>query len=126
MQWTYKAMLHEVLTMKNNCIDLTSVKGVPSDLQRLMLTPESDDFFANNLYLNFGEIGQNIKILVEEFTEKKNISQKVDSIQDMKTFVENYPAFKKQSGTVNKHVILGKFQETKRPLNYILFLFWSF
>jgi len=106
MQWTYKAMLHEVLTMKNNCIDLTSVKGVPSDLQRLMLTPESDDFFANNLYLNFGEIGQNIKILVEEFTEKKNISQKVDSIQDMKTFVENYPAFKKQSGTVNKHVIL--------------------
>ena len=26
----------------------------------------------------------------------------------MKAFVETYPAFKKQSGTVNKHVVLGK------------------
>ena len=90
---------------------------MPADLQRLMLTPESDDFFAKNLYLNFGEIGQNIKVLVEEFTEKKNISQKVDSIQDMKTFVENYPAFKKQSGTVNKHVILGKLFHIYSPSN---------
>lgn len=106
MQWTYEAMLHEVLTMKNNCIDLSSVKGVPSELQRLMISIDNDDFYAQNLYLNFGEIGQNIKQMVEDFTRQKQISQKVDSIQDMKAFVENYPAFKKQSGTVNKHVIL--------------------
>jgi vacuolar protein sorting-associated protein 45 len=106
MQWTYEAMLHEVLTMKNNCIDLSGVKGVPAELQRLMLSLDTDTFYANNLYLNFGEIGQNIKELVEKFTEQKQISQKVESIQDMKSFVENYPAFKKQSGTVNKHVIL--------------------
>ena len=108
MQWTYEAMLHEVLTMKNNCIDLSSVKGVPSELQRLMISIDNDDFYAQNLYLNFGEIGQNIKQMVEDFTRQKQISQKVDSIQDMKAFVENYPAFKKQSGTVNKHVILGR------------------
>jgi len=59
-------------------------------------------------YLNFGEIGSNIKDLVENFTKQKQITQKVESIQDMKAFVESYPAFKKQSGTVNKHVILGK------------------
>jgi len=108
MQWTYEAMLHEVLTMKNNCIDLTTVKGVPKELQKLMLSCDSDDFYSKNLYLNFGEIGQNIKQMVEDFTRQKQISQKVESIQDMKSFVENYPAFKKQSGTVNKHVILGK------------------
>ena len=117
MQWTYEAMLHEVLTMKNNCIDLSSVKGVPSELQRLMISIDNDDFYAQNLYLNFGEIGQNIKQMVEDFTRQKQISQKVDSIQDMKAFVENYPAFKKQSGTVNKHVILGRWR--KQPFNIL-------
>ncbi|CAG5111519.1 Oidioi.mRNA.OKI2018_I69.chr2.g5821.t1.cds [Oikopleura dioica] len=106
MQWTYEAMLHEILTLTNNCIDLTGISGVPKELQKIMITADSDDFYANNLYLNFGEIGQNIKKMVEDFTRQKQINQKVDSIQDMKTFVENYPAFKKQSGTVNKHVVL--------------------
>lgn len=110
MQWTYEAMLHEILTLTNNCIDLSGVSGVPKELQKLMITAKSDDFYANNLYLNFGEIGQNIKKMVDDFTRQKQINQKVDSIQDMKTFVENYPAFKKQSGTVNKHVVLGKVQ----------------
>ena len=73
MQWTYEAMLHEVLTMKNNCIDLSGVKGVPAELQRLMLSLDTDTFYANNLYLNFGEIGQNIKELVEKFTEQKQM-----------------------------------------------------
>ena len=73
-----------------------------------MLAPDQDDFFAKNMYLNFGEIGQNIKELVENFTQQKKITQKVESIQDMKNFVETYPAFKKQSGTVNKHVVLGE------------------
>lgn len=106
MQWTYEAMLHEILTLTNNCIDLSGVGGVPKELQKLMITVDSDDFYARNLYLNFGEIGQNIRTMVDDFTRQKQISQKVDSIQDMKTFVENYPAFKKQSGTVNKHVVL--------------------
>ena len=41
-------------------------------------------FFENpskNMYLNFGEIGSNIKQLVESFTKQKSITQKVDSIQ---------------------------------------------
>ena len=33
------------------------------------------------MYLNFGEIGSNIKQLVESFTKQKSITQKVDSIQ---------------------------------------------
>ena len=32
--------------------------------------------------------------------------QKVESIADMKNFVETYPLFKKLSGTVSKHVTL--------------------
>ena len=37
-----------------------------------------------NLYKNFGEIGQNIKSLMEKFQEKSQRSQKLESISDMK------------------------------------------
>jgi len=57
-----------------------------------------------NLYLNFGEIGQTIKELMDEFQKKAKKHQKVESIADMKHFVETYPLFKKLSGTVSKHV----------------------
>jgi hypothetical protein len=46
------------------------------------------------LYSNFGEIGQTIKELMEEFQKKAKSHQKVESISDMKTFVETYPQFK--------------------------------
>uniref|UniRef100_A0A1I7SZV9 Vacuolar protein sorting-associated protein 45 n=2 Tax=Caenorhabditis tropicalis TaxID=1561998 RepID=A0A1I7SZV9_9PELO len=37
---------------------------------------------------------------------KKHIQQNLESIQDMKKFIEDYPQFKKISGTVSKHVSL--------------------
>ncbi|CAB0029737.1 unnamed protein product [Trichogramma brassicae] len=80
-QWTYQAMVHELLTINNNRVDL-----------------------SNNQYLNFGEIGQVIKDLMEEFQKKAKKHEKVESIADMKNFVETYPLFKKMSGTVAKHV----------------------
>lgn len=59
-----------------------------------------------NIIANFGEIGQNIKTLISDFQEKKHINKNLESIQDMKKFVEDYPQFKKISGTVSKHVSL--------------------
>lgn len=56
------------------------------------------------MYLNFGEIGQTIKELMDVFQRKAKNQQKVESIEDMKNFVETYPLFKKMSGTVAKHV----------------------
>lgn len=36
------------------------------------------------MYLNFGDIGANIKSLVEDFQEKQKSHAKIDSIADMK------------------------------------------
>lgn len=58
------------------------------------------------MYLNYGEIGVNIKQLMDEFQSKSKSQQKVETISDMKTFIDNYPQFKKMSGTVSKHVTL--------------------
>ncbi|KAJ8273716.1 hypothetical protein GJAV_G00104720 [Gymnothorax javanicus] len=42
---------------------------------------------------------------MEDFQKKKpKGQQKLESISDMKAFVDNYPQFKKMSGTVSKHV----------------------
>ncbi|XP_015601450.1 vacuolar protein sorting-associated protein 45 isoform X2 [Cephus cinctus] len=103
-QWTYQAMVHELLTINNNRVDLSNVKGISKELKEVVLSGEHDEFYANNLYLNFGEIGQTIKELMEEFQRKAKKHQKVESIADMKNFVETYPMFKKMSGTVSKHV----------------------
>lgn len=103
-QWTYQAMVHELLGINNNRIDLSKVPGISKDLQEVVLSSEHDEFYQKNKYLNFGEIAQNSKDLMEEFQKTVKSSQKLDSISDMKAFIENYPQFRKMSGTVTKHV----------------------
>ena len=60
------------------------------------------------MFANFGDLGQNAKDYVEQFASKSAASQssKLESITDMKRFVEDYPEFRKLSGNVSKHVTL--------------------
>lgn len=103
-QWTYQAMVHELIGISNNRINLTNVPSISKELQEVVLSAEHDEFYANNMYSNFGEIGNNIKDLMDEFQNKSKSHEKIESISDMKQFLEQYPQFKKMSGTVSKHV----------------------
>ena len=103
-QWTYQAMVHELLGIHNNRINLSSVPGIAKELREVVLSAEHDKVYQDNMYLNFGQIGSNIKELMDEFQKKAKSNQKLESITDMKAFVENYPEFRKMSGTVSKHV----------------------
>ena len=58
------------------------------------------------MYLNLGDLGANIKSYVEEYQAKTKSSINIESIADMKRFVEEYPEFRKLSGNVSKHVAL--------------------
>ncbi|VDD91413.1 unnamed protein product [Enterobius vermicularis] len=87
-QWTYEAMVHELIGIKNHRVTMDSVPGVG----------------AINVYVNFGEIGQNIKVLMTEYQQRAQTNQRLESISDMKAFIEQYPQFKRISGTVSKHV----------------------
>ncbi|KRZ89825.1 Vacuolar protein sorting-associated protein 45 [Trichinella sp. T8] len=75
-------------------------------MRELLLNPLQDAFYAKNMYSNFGEIGQRIKEMMDEFQKKAQTHQKLESIADLKAFVEQYPQFKKMSGAVAKHVTL--------------------
>lgn len=105
-QWTYQAMVHELLTIKNNRVDLANVKDVPKELKEVVLSAQQDEVYAKHLYSNFGEIATAIKSLMDEFQKKAKDQKKIESINDMKNFVETYPQFKKMSGTVTKHLVV--------------------
>jgi len=72
------------------------------------------------MYADFGAVGQSLRQLVEEFQEKAKSHQKVESIDEMKTFVENYPRFKQMSGTVSKHVsVVGELSRLTKKHNLL-------
>ena len=58
------------------------------------------------MYMNFGDIGQNIKTLMNDYQLKAQTHQQLESINDMKRFVEQYPQFKKISGDRLSYAIL--------------------
>jgi vacuolar protein sorting-associated protein 45 len=105
-QWTYQAMVHELLGIKNGKVDLRDVPEIRPELKEIVLSQDQDPFFKKNMYLNFGDLGQNAKQYVEQFASKQQGSQKLDSIADMKRFIEDFPEFRKLSGNVTKHVTL--------------------
>jgi len=103
-QWTYQAMVHELLGIQRNRVSLKGVPGISKDLEQVVLSEKQDAFYRENMYKNFGEIGEAIKRMVDEFQERSKKNAKLDSIQDMKAFVESYPEFRAMSGSVSKHV----------------------
>lgn len=105
-QWTYQAMVHELIGIQDNKVDLRSTGDFPKDQQEVVLSSEQDAFFKANMYENFGDIGMNIKRMVDEFQQVAKSNQSIQTIEDMARFVENYPEYKKMHGNVSKHVTL--------------------
>jgi len=105
-QWTYQAMVHQLFGIKNGRVDLSDVPNVSAELKEIVLSQDQDPFFKKNMYLNFGDLGSNVKDYVEQFQAKHKNNENLESISDMKRFVEEYPEFRKLSGNVSKHVHL--------------------
>ncbi|ORX98635.1 Sec1-like protein [Basidiobolus meristosporus CBS 931.73] len=105
-QWTYQAMVHEMLGIHNGRVDLSSVPDIKKDLKEIVLSVDQDLFYKKNKFLNFGDLGANIKSYVDEYQNKTKSNIKIESVSDMKRFVEEYPEFRKLSGNVSKHVTL--------------------
>jgi vacuolar protein sorting-associated protein 45 len=105
-QWTYQAMVHHLLGINNGRVDLSEVPDIQPELKELVLSQDQDPFFKKNMYLNFGDLGGNIKDYVEQYQSKTKNNANIESINDMKRFIEEYPEFRKLSGNVSKHVTL--------------------
>ncbi|QDS70432.1 hypothetical protein FKW77_009683 [Venturia effusa] len=105
-QWTYQAMVHELLGIRNGRVDLSDVPEIRPELKEVVLQQDQDPFFKKNMFLNFGDLGQSAKDYVEQYASKRQGNAQMDSIADMKRFVEEYPEFRKLSSNVTKHITL--------------------
>ncbi|KAI0476999.1 Sec1-like protein [Xylaria cf. heliscus] len=105
-QWTYQAMVHQLLGIHNGRVDLGDLQDIRPELKEIVLSQDQDPFFKKNMYLNFGDLGGNIKDYVEQYQSKTKNNANIESIADMKRFIEEYPEFRQLSGNVSKHVTL--------------------
>ncbi|KAI8975455.1 Sec1-like protein [Mycotypha africana] len=105
-QWTYQAMVHELIGIQHGRVDMSNVPEVRNEMKEIVLSPDQDPFFKKSMYLNLGDLGATIKQYVDEYQTKTKSNMNIESIADMKRFVEEYPEFRKLSGNVSKHVAL--------------------
>ncbi|EMD40076.1 hypothetical protein CERSUDRAFT_132878 [Gelatoporia subvermispora B] len=107
-QWTYQAMVHELLGIQNGRVDLSLIPDVRPELKEITLTPTTDPFFQAHHLATFGDLGSALKSYVQSYQSHSlaNDPSSINSITDMKRFVEEYPEFRKLGGNVSKHVAL--------------------
>ncbi|TFK74814.1 Sec1-like protein [Pluteus cervinus] len=107
-QWTYQAMVHELLGIQSGRVDLRMVPDISPELTEITLTTATDPFFQAQYLSTFGDLGSSLKDYVQSY-QSRSLAQSpasINSIADMKRFVEEYPEFRKLGGNVSKHVAL--------------------
>lgn len=105
-QWTYQAMVHELLGLTNNRVLLKEAPGIQKDLEEIVLSVTSDPFFARHRNSNFGDLGTAVRDLLLEYQKKAKVSGNMSTIEEMQAFMEKFPQFKAESFNVSKHVAL--------------------
>jgi vacuolar protein sorting-associated protein 45 len=110
-QWTYQAMVHELLGLNNNRVILRGAPNVSKELEEVVLSCHQDDFFRANRLSNFGELGEAIQKLLKDYQQKtqSHDASNLNSIEAMQQFMEKFPELRSQSHNVSKHVaIMGE------------------
>lgn len=103
-QWTYQAMVHELLGIEGNRVDLTkSGNSASLEVNAVVLSSEDDEFFRRQMYVTYGELLPAVSRLAEEYKKTKE-SQQVQTLEGMKQFIKNYAQYKAVSSNTARHV----------------------
>jgi len=99
-----------LLGLNNNRVVLRGAPGVHKDLEEVVLSSAQDEFFHKNRYANFGELGEAIKKLLDDYQKQtqshSNIKSNLNSIEEMQAFMEKFPEIRSRSHNVSKHVAI--------------------
>lgn len=104
--WTYQAMVDEILGIVNNRVDLSRAAEVPESHREIVLSQDQDSFFKESMHLNFGDLGAAVREYVQHYSSRTKSSQQLESVADIKKFVDGLPEFKKLQSNTTKHVSL--------------------
>ncbi|KAI7836541.1 hypothetical protein COHA_009606 [Chlorella ohadii] len=105
-QWTYQAMVHEIIGINFNRVDLHKVPGIKPEFAEAVLSAHQDPFFKTNMYSNFGDLGMAVKGLVDAAGSERHSAREFQTIEQMASFIENLPDYSHQQGVTYKHVTL--------------------
>lgn len=113
-QWTYQSMVHELLGISHNRVNLDPSKKKKSkdslggkDAQKpkplktqeeknaealhdIVLSSEQDDFFKQTMFVNFGELGIRVKKLVADFQALTKTKTKLDTLGERHTYTHTH------------------------------------
>lgn len=106
-KWTYYAMIHELFTIQSNRISLVDVPGrQDKDPKEMLISVENDQFFDENYFKNYGELGVTLKNAVEHLKNVTKSQNKVETMEDMKRFIDEYPETRRYASNLHNHVFL--------------------
>ena len=115
-------MINELIgsTLNRVSVKKMAVGKASSEGPELVLSVDTDPFYAANVYSGYGELASNLKTLVEGLQAKTKQHRSIDTLEDMQKVLDNYPEYKKESANVYKHVdlmtSLSKTVETRKLL----------
>mmetsp|Transcript_8639 Transcript_8639/g.14622 ORF Transcript_8639/g.14622 Transcript_8639/m.14622 type:complete len:173 (+) Transcript_8639:789-1307(+) len=96
-------MIHELLTIKDNKVDLKHLPHLSEEMKEVVLSCEEDTFYRSIMFSNFGDVADSIHKLVQGFLESKKSHAQFNTIEDMQRVIENFPEFKKGERNTTKH-----------------------
>jgi vacuolar protein sorting-associated protein 45 len=126
-QWTYQAMVHELLGLNNHRVLLKSAPDIPKELEEVVLSIQDDAFYEQHQFSNFGVLGEAIQQLLREYQQQtahhtstlrlktpndtssnsnSNNNENLATVADMQQFMEKYPELRTKSHVVSKHVAI--------------------
>jgi vacuolar protein sorting-associated protein 45 len=104
-QWTYQAMVHELVDPQGIWYNRVTVR-VDGKEQQLTLSEADDEFFAQHMYDNFGDIGVAVKGAMQSMLSQKQRQKQMQSIEEMQSLLATMPETMRQQNNTSKHVNL--------------------
>lgn len=106
MPWSYQANVHELFGICNHVVDLSKSPGTSEAQEKIVLSPEHDDFFQKNMFFSWDVVVESVKQFLEKSKDKRATSQSQTSTEDLKKVLEEFSEDKKQQTNMKKHVSL--------------------
>ena len=109
MQWTYEAMIHELLGFQDGNKILLKEDGELNTVEDSVhvLSREQDSFFAECQYSDWGTLVQRVQALVKEYKEQNNIDRTSATLEEIKSFLSKFPEAKKRSLLTTRHTLIA-------------------
>lgn len=73
-------MIHELLGIKKNRVNMKDVPGAPEDLKEAVLSADQDAFYAEHMFHDFGELGVAVQDLVRRYQANRNTHKNITTL----------------------------------------------